>query len=579
MKISGFKFPILFCLIAATAFGADVTMTISPPIISLGERAQLTVEVRDAKRPNTPRFPAVNGLKFSRTSQSSQTRIVNGKVDRSISYTTTVYPQKTGDFQIGPFPYKVDGETKQLSGKLKVVATSGDITAAQSWNDVIFSKMTSNREKAYVQEPFELTLSIYSLPGLNLHGVENLRGMPDTGVTTETDWKGGQPTREYIDGTLYEVRRFTASMRAIGSGQFEFAPTVTAQIASQQQQQQRRDPFFSMLDRVQTTPVDLTAQPVIIQVLPLPTEGKPNGFSGAVGRFNFEVTATPKEVAPGDPISLKMTIVGEGNYDRIQPLALPVDAPFRLFGDAQREQRNNGVRFEQVISPRSADVTEIPSIDFSFFDSKSGSYRTVSSQPIPITVTAATNNTAQLFVAKENIDTVPSNTPFASESDIQRMTKWGKTQWRAIRPKLWTIPTAVGLAALLFGTRKVYHWRRRDVAWARRKEAPKSARKALKEADNAINNKDTSAFYEALGNALNSYFGHRLNLPPGNVTPPTVLQALQNAGIQTERARALFEQIEAVRYGLAQPSQDTEQMHKRKSDLESLLNDMEKARF
>lgn len=539
---------------AIEAFGADVTLTVNPPIISLGEAAQVQVEVRDAKRTQAPDFPAVDGLRFSGTGQSSQTRIINGKMDKSVAYTVNVYPQRTGEFTIGPFNYKVDGEIKRLNGKLKVVATSGDATAAQSWDDLIFAKLTSSREKAYVQEPFELTLSIYSRPGLQINGVENLRGMPETGLSSETEWKGESPTREYVDGTLYEVRRFRASMRAIGSGTFEFAPSVTARVVSPRQRQPARDPFFggmSLFNSVETTPIDLQAEPVTVTVQPLPTLGKPESFSGAVGRFQFQVTADPKNVSPGDPITLQMTIVGEGNYDRIQPPALPVDAPFRLFGDAVRQQGNNGVRFEQVISPRDADVTEIPPLEFSFFDTDSGSYRTLSSTPIPITVNASSNNTAQLFAAKESIQTAPVDTPFASESDIQRMTGWLKEKWKQIHPWLWTVPAALGAGLLIFLVQKFYHWRRKDTAWVRRQQAPKAARKGLKAASIALRKNDPSAFYEALGNALSDYFGHRLNLPPGDVTPATVIAALERAGADTKTLRSIFDQVEAARYGMA----------------------------
>lgn len=580
MKIADFRLPILVSLIATATFGADVTMTVSPPIISLGEAAQIKVEVRDAKRSNAPSFPHVDGLRFSGTGQSSNTSIINGKVDKSVSYTTTVYPQKTGEFQIGPFSYKVDGEVKQLSGHLKVVATSGDATAAQSWSDVVFAKITSNREKTYVQEPFELTLSVYSLPGLQIHGVENLRGLPDTGLSTETEWKGDNPTREYLDGTLYEVRRFKASMRAIGSGSFEFAPTVTVRVVAPQQQQRRRDPFgFSLFNSVQTTPVELRTEAVTVNVLPLPTIGKPDGFSGAVGRFQFHVEADPVEVAPGDPITLKMTILGEGNYDRIQPPALPVDAPFRLFGDAVRQQGNNGVRFEQAISPRDASVTEIPTIEFSYFDSEDETYRTVSSRPIPITVTASSNSTAQLFVAKDSIVAAPADTPFASESDLQRITKWLKKQWDTIRPWLWTIPAALGLGLILFALQKLHHSRRKDTARVRRQEAPKAARKALKSADAAIRKNDTAAFYEAMGDALASYFGNRLNLSPGDVTPAVVLNALTQANFETEQTKQLFNQVEAARYGLSVSEHTPDEMKMLKSNLERLLRSIEKTRL
>jgi len=564
-------------LFSLSALGADVTMTVSPPIISLGEAAQIKVEVRNAKRSQMPNFPRVDGLQFSGTSQSTQTSIVNGKIDKSISYTLTAYPQRTGEFTIGPFNYKVDGKTKQLTAKLKVVATSGDITATQSWNDVTFARITANRQQVYVQEPFELTLSIYSRTDVKLAGNINLQGLPDTGLS-ELDWKEIQNgKREQIDGVLYDVRQFKTPLKTMGSGTFEFAPTVTVQVAApQQQQQRRRDPFgFGMFNSVQTIPVELAVAPATVEVLPLPTTGKPDGFSGAVGRFQFQVTAEPKDVSPGDPITLQMTIVGNGNYDRIQPPALPTDAPFRLFGDAVRKQGDNGVRFEQVISPRDATVTNIPPMDFSFFDSESRTYRTISSPAIPITVDASSNNTAQLFAAQETLTVAPADTPFATESDVQHMTGWLKEKWGQICPWLWTLPVALGIGVFIFLGQKIYHWRRKDTAWVRRQQAPKAARQGLKAANLALRNNEPEAFYEAIGNALSTYFGHRLNLPPGDVTPATVLTALEQAGADTTTLKSIFEKVEGARYGMgSENSIDT--MRSLKTDLRKIFQSTKK---
>jgi len=554
-------------------------MTVSPPIVSLGEAAQIKVEVRDAKRPAAPDFPPVDGLKFSGTGQSSQTRIVNGKVDKSVSYTITVYPQKTGEFAIGPFNYNVNGETKQLSGKLKVVATSGEANSAQSWSDLVFAKVTSSRKKAYVQEPFELTLAVYSQPGLQIQEVNNLKGLPETGLTTETKWQGTTPTREQIDRALYDVRRFKASMRAVGSGEFTFAPTVTVQVVAPQQKQQRRDPFgFGMFNSLQTIPVELNTDPVTIDVLPLPTLGKPAGFSGVVGRFQFQVTADPIEVAPGDPITLQMTILGEGNYDRIQPPALPIDASFRLFGDAVRQQGNNGVRFEQVISPRDSTLTEIPPIAFSFFDTETGQYRTVTSRAIPINVTATSNEAAQIFAAKETLVVTPADQPFATESDLQRILSWLHRSGQTIRPWLWTIPAVLLAGLLLFFAQKFYHWRRKDIAWIRRQKAPKAARQALRRATQAKKQGDATAFYNALWDALADYFGNRLNLAPGDVSAEIVLQALRETSVPNElldSSQTLFEQVDAARYSRASTSLDIKIADQQQTDLTRLLKNFE----
>lgn len=576
------KSGLLIAWLASQAFGADVTMTVNPPVVVLGESAQIRVEVRGAKRPQAPDFPTVDGLQFSGTGQSSQTSIANGKIDKSVAYTINVYPQRTGEFTIGPIQYTVDKETRQLLGKLKVVTTSGS-SEAQSWNDVTFAKITSNRHKTYVQEPFELTLSIYSRSDIQLAGNISLQGLPETGIS-EPAWEEiSERKREQINGVLYDVRHFRTILRTMGSGIFEFAPQVTVQVVAPQQRR-RNDPFggFGLFNSVQTIPVELQTDPVSINVLPLPTQGKPAGFSGAVGQFHFQVTASPTDVHPGDPITLQMTIIGEGNYDRVMPPALPDDAPFRMFGDAMREQRSNGVRFEQVISPTDASITEIPAITFSYFDSEGERYRTLKSPAIPITVTASSNDTAQVFASQETLIAAPSDQPFASESDVQRFLGWLQRIWKKIHPWLWTLPAILGIGIVLFFARKLYHHRRKDTVWLRRQQAPKAARRAIKAADNALRENNPSAFYEKLGDALSSYFGNRLNLAPGDVTPTIVLNALKSSKIDLyniDDLQNIFEQLESIRYGVSSVTQSAEEMKKLKTRIENNLRTLEKLRF
>lgn len=578
------KFGLLIALAALQAFGADVRMTVNPPVISLSETAQIKVEVRDAKRAKAPSFPQVEGLRHSGTRQSSQTSIRNGKIDKSISYSVNVYPQRTGEFTIGPFAYEVDGETKQLVGKLEVVAKAGDASAVQSWDEVVFARITSSRPKTYVQEPFELTLSIYSRTDVHLSGNIDLQGLPETGLT-KAEWKEQGDSREQVNGTLYNVRRFKTTLKAMGSGTFDFAPVATVHVvAPQQQQRRRRTPFGfdSFFDRVQTIPIELRVEETAVDVMPLPTVGKPDHFSGAVGRFDFQVTAEPKEVAPGDPMTLQMTIIGEGNYDRILPPALPEDAAFRLFGDAVRQQGNNGVRFEQVISPRDASVLEIPSIGFSYFDSEHGEYRTISSRPIPIEVSATSNNTAQLFVAQEALTVQPADPPFATESDLQKITGWFKKQWKLVRPWLWTIPAAFGAGLILFFAQKLYHYRRKDTVWLRRQQAPKAARKALNQADTARTQNDIRGYYNALWGALTGYFGNRFNLPAGDVTREQVVQTLKGSGLSQDQLEALdrlFTAIELQRYGGSDNGNLPEDAGKLKTELVHLLKQVEKSKF
>ena len=581
MKILDFRVPIVFCLLTLHAFGFEATMTVQPPLIQLGESATLSIEVRNAKNPVPPALPDVPGLRFVGAGQSQHSSWVNGKSDSFVAFNFQVFPQKTGTFTIGPFGYQVDGQTKTLQGELKVVGTSGDAAQPQSWNDIVFARLAIDRESAYVQEPFGMTLSIYSRQGVQMAGNVNLTGMPETGLDG-LQWQEVQGGREVINNVIFDIRRFQTRTRAVSSGVFEFKPSVAVQVVVPNQNNRSNDPFFgSFFQRTETRPVDLPVEKATITVKPLPETGKPSGFSGAVGRFDFQVSAQPLEVHPGDPVTLTMTISGDGNFDRVISPALPANGLFRLFGEPVRKQENNAVRFEQVVSPRTADVKEIPAIPFSFFDTQTGQYLTVNSKPILITVTATSNSTAQVFAAKDSIVLPPPETPFATESDLQRIEGQVKSLWQTVRPWLWAFPVALITGVVLFLGQRLHRNRQSDTVRVRRQKAPKAARKALRAAEQARRHADVAAFYDSLWNAMADYFGHRLNLPPGDVTSSTVLQVMGRAGFDPEQIkmlRTIFEQVEASRYG--QPEAvSPESMEKLQSGLEQILKQCEKAKL
>jgi len=553
LKSLYYRVSLLFCLVAASVFGFEATMTLTPPLIELSESAVLSVEVRGAKREQPPALPTIPGLTLVSAGQSQHSSWVNGKTDRYTTYNYRVLPQQTGTFTIGPFEYTLDKQTKTIPAvQLKVVGTAGDAQRPQSWSEMVFARLESDRRSAYVQEPFSLTLSIYSRQGVQIGRTINLQGMPETGLH-DLQWQEISAGREVIDNAIYEVRRFRTCTRAMRSGLFTFSPEVTVQVAVPGQRGSQRSPFGdslfdSFFSRTETRPLRLPVEAVSLDVRPLPDAGRPAGFSGAVGDFSFEVTAQPLEVHPGDPVTLQLRITGDGNLDRITMPPLPLNETFRLYGEPVRRQTENTVLFEQVVSPRTAEVAEIPTVPFSFFDTRSGQYRTVYGEPIPLHVTEASGTTAQVFAPGESRVLPAADRPFATESELQQIRTGLKALCRKIRPFLWTVPAALAGGLMVYFGRRLYLRYRKDTARTRRRAAPKLARKALRAAGRARKRADTRAFYDALWQALTGYFGNRLNLPPGEVTPLSLEPLLPPASFQA--VCALLDQIEAGRYGM-----------------------------
>jgi hypothetical protein len=96
--------------------------------------------------------------------------------------------------------------------------------------------------------------------------------------------------------------------------------------------------------------------------------------------------------------------------------------------------------------------------------------------------------------------------------------------------------------------------RKQNPAYQRRAKAWPEASRTLKTAEKALKGKDLSAATEALYQAIATYFGHRLNCPPGEVTHPRIIQAFsQERAALTE----LLNAIEHTRYSPSTPPQET----------------------
>ena len=73
----------------------------------------------------------------------------------------------------------------------------------------------------------------------------------------------------------------------------------------------RRDMFGQMIIAEDNKVVTTGARS--ISVRPLPETGKPEGFTGAVGKFNFTVTPSKTNLKNGESLDLKVAVSGTGN--------------------------------------------------------------------------------------------------------------------------------------------------------------------------------------------------------------------------------------------------------------------------
>jgi len=467
-----------------------------------------------------------------------------------------ITPTKVGDFTIGPVTCKYKGGQKEVSAQLRVIKPEDD-KEAQQISEIMFSRIATDRKSPYVHEPFSLDLKVYIRDGVQIDGNFSLRGgIPGSGMEGELEWEVTGKEREEIDGTIFNVYTLSTIAKTLTAGTFTFRPEVQLNVIIPRQNRRQYgfdDPFFGdFFGRQETRPIVLDCNTLAVTVQPVPTERRPDSFTGGVGTFGFDVAIGPATVKAGEPITVRMRISGRGNINQITPPVIEANHDLKLYEARTLPSKNlNEVIFEQVIIPISDSATNIPVISFSYFNTKTSDFRTINKGPFPITVEARPQQAAQI------IATVPSS--IRQETKIlgrdivylkslpRHWEKSGDRPW--YRTRLFYILLALPalLLALMAGLTARWNRLASDIALARRQKAPKAARRNVQLAEQALRKGNEAAFHEAMWNTLTDYFGHRLNLAPGEVTLQTVLARVPR---EAEALETLFNTIEQRRYGL-----------------------------
>lgn len=587
-----FALALLALLVAGAmprAFAATVDFGVNPAIIELGETAMVTITVQGAGRAAPPgALPVPEGLQVVGQRQNMQF----GPSGSVMSFHYEVAAKHEGPFLIGPFTYKVGAESFELPArKLEVRPASAVSKQGEAKiSDVLFIELTASKPSVVTQEPFDLTLSLYSHPKVNLSDDFSLQNMEITGLKFG-QWQRMQTVRETRDGQLWNVRRFLAQARPLSTGRFTMRPGLQVQVLVP-----RRDPlgdsFFDLagfgVNEARAVLLQ-AAQETVVEVTDAPAAGKPADFAGAVGSFQFHADATPTEVTAGDPVTLRVGISGRGNLDSVNAPEPALDARFKAYetksvGQELNEAGTAGKKmFEKVVIPLSAEVDRIPELSFSYFDPDTRAYRTVKAGPFPLKVRANSNAVSRVVSA-------PSPAPAGGSKSVvgedivylkpapAALVPAGELNRPALSPAGWCLQ-ALPLALLGAAHAVARHRRRRenDVGYARRMEAPRHAREGIARARAAAAAGDAAAFHAAVWQALSGYFANRLNVGPGEVSPTLLRERLggSEAGrAVAERAAEVIERCEAARFGGGASGNLAELL----AGAETLLRDAEKVR-
>lgn len=243
-----------------------------------------------------------------------------------------------------------------------------------------------------------------------------------------------------------------------------------------------------------------TSKKTEIKVNPLPLEGRPSHFTGAVGKFDVHAKTEAASFLVNQPFSLKVRFEGAGNAKLIELPAIQWPAGIEIY-DTKSEAKffKNGTSFKEfeiLLIPRQVGAIEIPKIDFSMFDPEAKKYVTKSTEAIKLQVGENSNDPKAISrkmpqqdakpVTKAELPDVILTADF-SEGGVQLLTT----------PFLW-----IGVFGTIFGI--LLMKAQSEFGWGRKKKSLKEQLEPrFKKIEKAL---DKNLFREVGAETINAYY-------------------------------------------------------------------------
>ena len=566
---------LFLALLPAAAQDLQVTASASTDTIGIQDQFQLTITVTgsDSGQAQPPRLPRFEGFRVvAGPSLSTQFQWINGRSTSSKSFIYILLPEKEGQFTIDPVevtvgsrmyrtqpvPMRVTSASRTPSPPARTLPTDPfgeDLMGGPRRNppsgDEVFVTADLDRTSAYPGQQVTLTYHLYTQ--VNVGGLQLEENPPLTGFWVENLDVESKPTgvrkiingREYLDYVVKRQALFpnAPGTLAIPSSTFAISIKTTGDIFG----------FFGQSETVYRKTKEAT-----LDVKPLPTPGRPDGFANAVGSFTLGDELNKSAVAAGDAVSLRIKLAGIGNLKGIADLPLP-SLPDLTIYPSKREDNVHPVAgnqiggekvWEYVVIPKVPGEHSIPPFSFSYFDPDLETYQTVVTQPLPLKVERGSGTD----VAGAGLSGISRQNLTRQGTDINFI-KLPEGELTMRRRPLYLSSWFYALAALPFlfnlATFLVLKQRARrsgDAVLTRRRMARKLALARLRKAEKA-GRAEPRRFYDEAAHALSGYLADTFNLAEIAVTADTLERTMAEHAIAAETAQGAVSALQECDFG------------------------------
>lgn len=390
-------------LFASHAAAATIRAYIQPDHAQTGQVVNYVITVQNGTVQNVPqlRLPVQIGMTSAvSTAQNIEIRGAQQIVSTQLSW--GVAANEPGEFVIPPQEIQVNGEILKTNEVRLIVSESPTtVSGASEDTSVPLLQIEVGKTEVYQGEVVPITASLFVPRNRVMLRRVGLIEVAKNDFAVARFPQQADQTMQRVNDIDYMVVTYRSTLSALHSGDFKVGPASCELLFevfddNAQRQMSRGLPFGLVMGGAETRKQVVKSQDVRIKVLPLPTEGKPANYSGAVGDFSISATATPNELSVGDPLAVDITIDGAGNFDALNPPSLMppdgwkaypprrynVDGPVdpNLTPTAQRR-----IGYSMVFVPEKVH-SELPPFELSYFSPTQKKYISARTAPIALRV-------------------------------------------------------------------------------------------------------------------------------------------------------------------------------------------------
>ena len=527
-------------LLAQVQFEAKVSKT----TLGLNERLRIDFVMNmDGDNFNQPAFEGFRII--AGPSQQVSQSWINGKSSFEKTYSYYLLPEQRGALIIKQATIEYNGQIYKTN-PIKINVTAAveqpkDPNDTQiSADDNIYLVADISKTNPYINEPITVVYKLYFSYNI---GITNWRELDKPKYNDF--WSQNIDIKQLVgeEGMFKgEKYRFVVLRKTVlypqKSGKLVIEPLsldIDVQLPTN-----RRDMFGRVVVTNGNKRVSAGAKTIAVKALP--EAGKPEDFSGAVGKFDFRVTPSKTNLKNGESLNLVVSVSGSGNMKLFNLPKPVVPNSLEMYDPVHGEKVNTSlsgmsgkISDSYTIIPQFKGNYPIKPMQFSYFDLASRSYKTITSPEIMINVLDGPTASDQVATTTPGVskNTISSTEQFKYIKRNANLVSMKKSDFMGsnLFYGLLFLPFLILPLLVLFKKKKEAI--DSDVFGNRIKMNNRLAKKYLSEAKKHINNKEP--FYVALEKAMHNFLKAKLHIETSEMSKSNIQELLlsRNASPET----------------------------------------------